>query len=82
MKKLSFKKVNIADADVLTSLQMKKIVGGHEPHDVNCRVLCNSGSDYQINGPVMSCEQAYENAANLCNNEQDGGAMEVNCNCC
>jgi len=81
MKKLNFKKLNIEQADVLTSLQMKKIVGGHEPITVYCYVVCLSGHDYQLNGPVADCEQAYANAANLCMYEEPPGVYSCCCEC-
>lgn len=40
MKSLSFKKLNISEADVLTKLQMKKIVGGHDQWPA-----CGTGGD-------------------------------------
>jgi hypothetical protein len=50
MKKLSFKKLNIPDTDVLTRLQMKKIVGGYDVGSCTGVVMCSSETLYCSDG--------------------------------
>ncbi len=72
MKSLNFQKLNISEADVLTRLQMKKIVGGHD-HGGSyfCTALAREG--YTVTSPG-SCTGTLENcntaAAEWCASEE------------
>lgn len=45
MKSLSFKKLNVSEADVLTKLQMKKIFGGYDGGGSGCDCGCKNDSE-------------------------------------
>lgn len=86
MKSLQFQKVNIQEEDVLTRIQMKQVVGGHDGN--TCKVTNTqgdgSGTIWTITFPAgYSCSEQSQWTGNFADNAQveNGGSTHYDCGC-